>query len=311
MSDQNTTALDPESNADSLDTELSTWRERQADAWRRRLAFLKQEPMGLAGILIMLAIILVAIFAPVIAPYGPTETDYGNSLAPPSAEHPLGTDSAGRDIFSQLVFGARPALQIGLLSAISVAFVGMNVGLIAGYYGGYVDDALMRLVDFAYGIPFTPFIIVLVALWEPSKWTIVGAIALLLWRQTARVVRSHVLNLKEKPFVKSARTVGASDRRIIYRHIAPNVLPLVFLYGSFAIAWAILTEAAISYLGFGDPTAVTWGQMLQSAQQSQALARDAWWWFTMPGVAIMLTVISAFLIGRGYEEQLNPELQEP
>ncbi|MGM0717785.1 MAG: ABC transporter permease, partial [Halobacteriota archaeon] len=256
-------------------------------------------------------IILVAVFAPEIAPYDPTQANYGNSLQPPGAEHPLGTDSAGRDIFSQLVYGARPALQIGLLSAISVAFIGMNVGLVAGYYGGYVDDVLMRMVDFAYGIPFTPFIIVLVALWKPSKWTIVGAIAILLWRQTARVVRSQVLNLKEKPFVKSARTIGASDRRIIYKHIAPNVLPLVFLYGSFAIAWAILTEAAISYLGFGDPTAVTWGQMLQSAQQSQALARDAWWWFTMPGMAIMLTVISAFLIGRGYEEQLNPELQEP
>jgi peptide/nickel transport system permease protein len=298
-------------DTDAFESEFSSWSERQLDAWRRRVAFLKQEPMGLAGIFILSGITLVAIFAPVIAPYDPRQANYGNSLQPPGPEHFLGTDAAGRDIFSQLVFGARPALQIGLLSAISVAFIGMNVGLIAGYYGGYVDDVLMRLVDFAYGIPFTPFIIVLVALWEPSKWTIVGAIAILLWRQTARVVRSHVLNLKEKPFVKSARTVGASDRRIIYKHIAPNVLPLVFLYGSFAIAWAILTEAAISYLGFGDPTAVTWGQMLQSAQQSQALARDAWWWFTMPGMAIMLTVISAFLIGRGYEEQLNPELQEP
>lgn len=301
------------SNPDTsaFESDFSSWSERKVDAWRRRIAFLKQEPMGLAGIIILSGIILVAIFAPAIAPYDPTQTNYGNSLQPPGPNHYLGTDSAGRDIFSQLVYGARPALQIGLLSAISVAFIGMNVGLIAGYYGGYVDDVLMRMVDFAYGIPFTPFIIVLVALWEPSKWTIVLSIAILLWRQTARVVRSHVLNLKEKPFVKSARTVGASDRRIIYKHIAPNVLPLVFLYGSFAIAWAILTEAAISYLGFGDPTAVTWGQMLQSAQQSQALARDAWWWFAMPGMAIMLTVISAFLIGRGYEEQLNPELQEP
>lgn len=299
-----------ESKTEAFKSEYDTRLERHYGAWRRRLAFLKREPMGLAGILILSSIILVAIFAPVIAPYEPTETNYGDSIAPPSADHPLGTDKAGRDVFSQLIYGARAALKIGLLSAISVAFIGMNVGLVAGYFGGYVDDALMRLVDFAYGIPFTPFIIVLVALWKPSDWTIVGAITLLLWRQTARVVRSQVLNLKEKPFIKSARTIGASDRRIIYRHIAPNILPLVFLYGSFAIAWAILTEAAISYLGFGDPTAVTWGQMLQAAQQSQALARDAWWWFTMPGLAIMLTVISAFLIGRGYEEQLNPELQE-
>lgn len=292
------------------DEEMPSRWERTTRAVRRRAAFLRREPLGLIGIVIMAFIILVAIFAPQIAPYDPQETNYGSSFSSPGPDHLLGTDNAGRDIFSRLIYGTRPALQIGLISAVTVAFIGMNVGLIAGYYGGYVDDALMRLVDFAYGIPFTPFIIVLVALWEPSRWTIVAAITLLLWRQTARVVRSHVLNLKEKPFIKSARTIGASDRRIIYRHIAPNVLPLVFLYGSFAIAWAILTEAAISYLGFGDPTAVTWGQMLQSAQQSQALARDAWWWFTMPGMAIMLTVISAFLIGRGYEEQLNPELQE-
>jgi len=279
--------------------------------WRNRIEFLKREPMGVAGILILISIVLVAVLAPVIAPYDPTEANYGEDFQSPSPEHPMGTDNAGRDILSQLVFGARPAVQIGLLSAISVAFIGMNVGLVAGYYGGLVDDVLMRIVDFAYGIPFTPFIIVLVALWKPSTWTIVAAITLLLWRQTARVVRSSVLNLKEKPFIKSARTAGASDRRIMYRHIAPNVLPLTFLYGSFAIAWAILTEASISYLGFGDPTAVTWGQMLQSAQQSQALARDAWWWFTLPGFAIMLTVIGAFLVGRGYEEQLNPELREP
>ncbi len=299
-----------EPNQDIFESEFSNRWDRWNQSIRRRIAFLKREPMGLAGILIMGGIILVAIFAPEIAPYDPTAVDYANSISPPSSEHPLGTDKAGRDVFSQLIYGTRPALKIGLMSAVSVAFIGMNIGLIAGYFGGYVDDALMRLVDFAYGIPFTPFIIVLVALWKPSDWTIVGAITLLLWRQTARVVRSNVLNLKEKPFIKSARVIGASDSRIIYRHIAPNVLPLVFLYGSFAIAWAILTEAAISYLGFGDPDAVTWGQMLQAAQQSQALARDAWWWFTMPGLAIMLTVISAFLIGRGYEEQLNPELQE-
>lgn len=307
--------INRDAGSTEVGTETAETTEETVDApratWRDRVEFLRREPMGFAGILILLCVLAVAILAPAIAPYDPTETNYGDDFQSPSPEHPLGTDNSGRDILSQLVYGARPAVQIGLLSAISVAFIGMNVGLVAGYYGGLVDDVLMRLVDFAYGIPFTPFIIVLVALWKPSTWTIVAAITLLLWRQTARVVRSAVLNLKEKPFIKSARTAGASDRRIMYRHIAPNVLPLTFLYGSFAIAWAILTEASISYLGFGDPDAVTWGQMLQSAQQSQALARDAWWWFTLPGLAIMLTVIGAFLVGRGYEEQLNPELKEP
>lgn len=273
-------------------------------------AFLRRDTMGFAGVIGLTLVVLVAIAAPMLATHDPTETNYANKYQPPSVEHPLGTDNSGRDILSQLLWGARPAIQVGLISALAVAVIGMNVGLFAGYYGGYVDDALMRLVDFVYGIPFLPFVIVLVALWDPSLWTIVAGITLLLWRQTARVIRSHVLNIKEKPYIKSARTAGASDRRIIYRHIAPNVLPLTFLYGTFAIAWAILAEAGISFLGFGDPEAVTWGQMLQAAYQSQALARDAWWWFTMPGLAIMLTVISAFLVGRGYEELLNPELQD-
>lgn len=277
---------------------------------RTYVAVLRREPMGFAGLIGILLIVTTAVFAPVIAPYDPLATDYANNYAEPSAAHPLGTDDSGQDILSQLVYGARPAIQVGLVSAFAVAFVGMNVGLFAGYYGGYVDDLLMRVVDFAYGVPFLPFVIVLVGLWEASLWTVVAAIGLLLWRQVARVVRSNVLNIKEKPYIKSARTAGASDLRIIYRHIAPNVLPITFLYGSFAIAWAILAEASISFLGFGDPEAITWGQMLQSAFQAQALARDAWWWFTLPGLAIMLTVISAFLIGRGYEELLNPELEE-
>lgn len=277
---------------------------------RSHFAFLKREPMGFAGLLGMLVIVIMAIISPVIVPYDPLETDYANKYAEPSSEHPFGTDDSGQDILSQLLYGARPAIQVGIVSALSVAFIGMNVGLFAGYYGGYIDDLLMRIVDFAYGIPFLPFVIVLVGLWGASLWTIVAAITLLLWRQVARVIRSNVLNIKEKPYIKSAKTAGASDLRIIYRHIAPNVLPITFLYGTFAIAWAILAEASISFLGFGDPDAVTWGQMLQSAFQAQALARDAWWWFTLPGLAIMLTVISAFLIGRGYEEMLNPKLED-
>lgn len=284
----------------------SGWKETLTEIYR----FLRQDSMGFVGVLILLSIILTAIFAPTLATHDPNERAYGNQFAEPSAEHYLGTDDVGRDIFSQLVYGARPALIVGLASAFAVAFLGTNIGLWAGYYGGYVDDTLMRLVDFAYGVPFLPFAIVLVALWEPSLWTIVAAITLVMWRSTARVIRSHVLGIKEKPYIKSAKSAGASDVRIIYRHIAPNVLPLTFLYGSFAIAWAILAEAGLSFLGFGNPEAVTWGQMLQSALQAQAIYRDAWWWLILPGVAIMLTVFSAFSIGRGYEEALNPELKE-
>jgi len=299
---------------DTSDTDARTAPIDDDRDWKRALAeiyrFLRQDSMGFVGVLILLSIILTAIFAPALATQDPNERAYGNQFAEPSAEHYLGTDDVGRDIFSQIVYGARPALIVGLASAFAVAFIGTNIGLWAGYYGGYVDDILMRLVDFAYGVPFLPFAIVLVALWEASLWTIVAAITLVMWRSTARVIRSHVLGIKEKPYIKSAKSAGASDIRIIYRHIAPNVLPLTFLYGSFAIAWAILAEAGLSFLGFGNPEAVTWGQMLQSALQAQAIYRDAWWWLILPGVAIMLTVFSAFSIGRGYEEALNPELKE-
>lgn len=283
---------------------------RIAATIRRYYGVLRADPMGFAGLVILSTIVFVAVFAPVLAPHDPSASNYADSFSPPTSEYPMGTDNSGSDILSQLIYGTRPALMIGFLSATAVAFVGTNVGIIAAYYGGYVDDALMRVVDFAYGVPFLPFAILLVGLWSASLWTIAAAIAVLLWRDTARVVRSHALTIKEKPYIKSARTAGASDLRIIYKHIAPNVLPLTFLYGTFAVAWAILAEAGLSFLGFGDPMAITWGQMLQDAHQSQAMARDAWWWFTMPGIAIMLTVISAFLIGRGYEELLNPELKE-
>lgn len=301
------------SNKSADDTETAVERRSRQEYTaqiRSYVGFVRSDPMGLAGVIILGTITMVAIFAPLLAPYDPTATNYYASFSPPTAEFPLGTDNAGRDVLSQLIYGTRPAIQVGLLSAIAVAAVGTNVGIIAGYFGGYVDDSLMRMVDFAYGVPFLPFAIVLVGLWGASMWTIAAAITLLLWRSTARVIRSHVLTIKEKPYIKSARTAGASDARIIYRHIVPNVLPLTFLYGTFAIAWAILAEAGLSFLGFGDPAAVTWGQMLQSAYQSQAMARDAWWWFTLPGLSIMLAVISAFLIGRGYEELLNPELKE-
>ncbi len=287
-----------------------TSKDRFVSTVRDTYTVLRQDTMGFIGLLMLLLIAVVAILAPILAPHDPTDPNYAYAFTPPGSEHPLGTDNSGRDILSQLIYGTRPALMIGFASAAAVAFIGTNVGIIAAYYGGYVDDFLMRIVDFAFGVPFLPFAIVLVGLWGASLWTIALAIAIVMWRDTARVIRAHALAIKEKPYIKSARTAGASDIRIIYRHIAPNVLPLTFLYGTFAVAWAILAEAGLSFLGFGDPTAVTWGQMLQGAHQSQALARDAWWWITLPGVAIMVTVISAFLIGRGYEEKLNPELKE-
>lgn len=273
----------------------------------------RQDRLALVGAVLYAVFITVAVLAPWIAPYGPQEViqEGGVWLAneTPSAEFWLGTTNVGRDIFSQLVYGSRTALLVGFSAAIAVALIGTLVGLIAGYYGGWVETVLMRLADVAFGIPFLPFVIVLVAFLEPSIWNIVAAMALLLWRDTARVIRSQVLTVKERSFVSAARVSGASDLRIILLYIAPSILPLTFLYGSLAIGWAILTEASVSFLGFGDPNTVSWGFMLQDAFVSQAMSRGAFYWIVPPGLCIMLSVMAGFFIGRGFEEVLFPKLR--
>jgi peptide/nickel transport system permease protein len=167
----------------------------------------------------------------------------------------------------------------------------------------------MRLADIAFGIPFLPFIIVLSAFMKPNIWNVVIAMSLLLWRDSSRVIRSQVLVVKEQAFVSAARVSGANHFRILFLYIAPSILPLSFLYGSLAIGWSILTEASVSFLGFGDPNTVSWGFMLQDAFNSLALSRGAYYWFIPPGLCIMLTVMAGFFIGRGYEEVLFPRLR--
>lgn len=272
------------------------------------------DPFAVAGLIIYALFIATALCAPLIAPYDPTEIlytadyDLASDLLPGEQGHILGTTSLGRDIFSQIVWGARSALLVGFTAAFMVAFIGSIVGLLAGYFGGWVDALLMRLADVAFGIPFLPFVIVISAFSEPSIWNTVIAMALVLWRDTGRVIRSQVLSLRSRGYVEAARVVGSSDLKIILRHITPNVLPLSFLYGSIAIGWAILTEASISFLGFGDPEAISWGFMLQDAFASQALARQAYHWFIPPGLAIVLVVSAGFFISRGYENLLFPKL---
>ena len=278
------------------------------------LEILRRDRFALAGVLIYLVMIVVAILAPVLAPNDPHVVMQEGGLwltnLEPSREFPLGTTNAGRDIFSQLIYGTRPALLVGFSAAFFVAVIGTIVGLIAGFFGGRVDALLMRLTDVAFGIPFLPFVIVLVAFLRPSIWNIVLSMALLLWRDTARVIRSQVLTVRERSFVQAAKISGASSWRTIFLYIAPNILSLSFLYGTLAIGWAILTEASVSFLGFGDPTVISWGYMLQDAYVSQALAREAYYWFVPPGVCIMLAVMAGFFIGRGYEELLFPRLRE-
>jgi peptide/nickel transport system permease protein len=270
----------------------------------------------LAGLVIYLVFLLVALFADVLATHPPLEilfTDQGAlaaSIPPFTGEHILGTTNLGRDIYSQLIYGTRSALIIGVTAAFVVVAIGTLVGLLSGYFGGLIDTILMRGADIALGIPFLPFVVVLAAFLEPSMWNVVLAMALLLWPTTGRVIRSQVLSLRERMFVEAARVTGSSTARIIFLHIAPNILPLAFVYGSIAIGWAILTEASISFLGFGSPDTVSWGYMLQDAYLSQALSRGWFYWFIPPGICIILVVVAGFFISRGFEEVFFPKLRE-
>jgi peptide/nickel transport system permease protein len=274
-----------------------------------------RDPYAATGVVIYAALVLVAIFAGALAPYGPTDilfTDDGQLAAslPPSAKYLLGTTQLGRDVFSQLVLGTRPSLFVGVTAAVAVATIGTLAGLIAGFLGGVVDRVLMRLADILLGLPFLPFVIVVVALIGASLQHIVFAIVLLLWPNAARVIRSQVMSLAQRQFVEAARVTGASEWRIMLVHVAPNILPLSFLYGSIAVGWAILAQASVSFLGFGDSDTVSWGTMLQDAYASQALDRGQYAWFVPPGLCIMLVVLAGFFIGRGYEELLFPRLKD-
>jgi peptide/nickel transport system permease protein len=279
-------------------------------AWK----FLRSEPFAAVGATIYASILVVALLADRLAPYDPREIlRIGRRVArylPMSAEHWLGTTSSGRDVLSQVIFGTRAALEVGLTAAVAVVAIGTLLGLLSGYLGGWTDKIVTRLADVVLGLPFLPFMLVLAALTRPGTGVIIFCVALLLWPNTARVIRAQVLSLRERAWVEAARVTGCSTPRIMFVHVLPQVLPLAALYGSVAIGWAILAEASASFLGFGDPETISWGVMLQEAYANQALSRGAWNWFTPPGVAIVLMVLAGFMISRGSEKLLFPKLAE-
>lgn len=277
------------------------------------LRVLAADRSALAGMVVLAVFVAVAVFAPWIAPYGPFEVTQGadggvRRLTPPSAGNWFGTTNQGMDVFSQLVWGTRVALVVGLLSALGSVIIGTLIGLVSGYYGRWIDDVLMRLTDVAFGIPFLPFAMVVISIARPSLALIILLVIFFLWRTTARVIRSQVLSLKERPFVWAARAAGASDLAILFRHVAPNALPLSFLYMAIGVQTAVMLEAGLSFLGFGDPQVQSWGIMLNAAFRAGAM-RSAWWWVLPPGLALSAFVMAIFMVTRAYEEVLNPRLR--
>jgi peptide/nickel transport system permease protein len=280
---------------------------------RSQREIFRGERLGQIGLVILVGFILIGIFAPYIAPYEPQRMlrGAGGSLLQteaPSLEHPFGTTRFGRDLLSQVIVGTRVALIVGFLAAFISVFIGTSVGLVSGYFGGWIDDVLMRITDIVYGLPFIPFVIVLVVILGDGLLNVIIAISLIQWRSTSRVIRSQILTIKERPYIEAAEAAGVGHLRTMYAHLLPNVLPLVLLYAAFSIGWAVIAEASLAFLGFGAPLRISWGQIIYQAYTANAIQR-AWWWAVPAGLAINLFVISVFLVGRTYEKVANPDLQ--
>jgi peptide/nickel transport system permease protein len=219
-----------------------------------------------------------------------------------------GTDFFGGDILTEWIYGTQVAFVVGLLAALFSVGIGTLVGVISGYYGKVIDTLLMRTTDVFLVLPFLPIVLVLISITAPSIWIIIMVIAILGWPGIARVIRAQVLSLKERPFVDAARVSGASDMRMVFLHITPNVLPFSFLYMSLSVGGAIITEAALSFLGFGDPTVTSWGGMLSNLLTFSG-GLYAYWWLLPPGLGITFLSLGFYLIGRGFDEIINPRLR--
>jgi len=270
-----------------------------------------RNPIGVIGALMLLLVVSVAIFAPWLAPYDPyvrVQVMPEEILAPPDAQHLLGRDDAGKDVLSQLIYGARVSLIVGFTASFMSMFIGTAIGLVAGYYGGRIGNNLMRFVDFLMVIPDLPLMLVIIAVMGRGLLNIILVIGLLGWTYTARLVRSQVLSVKERQFVLRAQSLGASSLRIIWRHIFPQVLPLVIAQAVLDVSVAILAESSLAFLGLGDPTLVSWGMMLNFAFE-RAISRQAWWFLLPPGFAIVWVSLSLILIGNTLDEIVNPRLR--
>ncbi|GAB4503235.1 MAG: dipeptide/oligopeptide/nickel ABC transporter permease/ATP-binding protein [Anaerolineales bacterium] len=268
--------------------------------------------MAVIGLLMLVTIVLVAVFADKIAVYDVTtsgEITSRDIYTPPGAEHWFGTDDAGKDVFSNFVYGARISLTVGFFAAFISVFVGGVIGIVAGFYGGRVENILMRFTDIMLVIPDLPLMVVIVAMTKPSLLNIIFVIGLLGWTTTARIVRSQTLAVKSRKFVLRARAIGAGNFHIIRHHILPLVMPLLVVNAILVISLAILNESTLSFLGLGDPTALSWGQMLNFAFGRGAMSAGAWWALVVPGLGIVWVVLALTLLGHGLEQVLNPRLE--
>lgn len=300
---------------DTRAEQLYLLRRNLLEFWR---VFRRHRP-GILGAFLLGTALAMAVFAPWLITHDPRETirDADNrplTFASPAVHAPLGTDDAGKDIWSQLVQGARISLTVGFVAGLLSMGVGSLLGILAGYFGGRVDTLLMRLTDVLLVIPDIPLTLILVAsirqldLKISPLVVLILVIGLLYWTSTARLIRSQVLTIKERQFVARARAIGAGHAHIIFRHIIPQVMPLIVANTVLIISTAILVESGLAFLGLGDPSQPSWGTMINFAFDRNAITRGAWWFYLPPGLAIVWVSLGCVLLGNVLEELLNPRL---
>ena len=261
---------------------------------------------AIAGAITVLLLFVVAVSAPLIAPFDPAAIDTKKLFMPPSFTNLCGTDDLGRDVFSRMIYGARISLTVGFVAIGIATVIGVVVGAIAGYFGGRADDVLMRFVDLMLTIPTFFLILAVIAFLEPSIYNIMIVIGITGWMGVARLVRAEFLALKERDFVAAAKALGVSDSLIIFRHILPNAMAPVLVSATLGVAGAILTESALSFLGIGvQPPTASWGNILTLGKDN---IEYAWWLSVFPGMAIMITVLGYNLLGEGIRDALDPRV---
>jgi peptide/nickel transport system permease protein len=269
---------------------------------------IKERPSAAVGAVMLLLIILVAVLAPWIAPY-PLRHRVGPVFGPPSTKHWLGLDDGGIDMVTLLMWGARISLIVGFAATLVSILIGGAVGIVAGYFGTRTDNVLMRITDYFVAIPDVPLMIVVAAVWGPSLSHIIVVIGVLLWASTARIIRSQVKSVRERVYVKRARSLGAGHLRIIARHVLPQIAPLLIANTVLTVSVAIFDETALAFLGLGDPSRISLGRVIENAFERTAISSGAWWAIIPPGVLVALIILGCTLLGQAVEDSLNPRLK--
>ncbi|MCK4802353.1 ABC transporter permease [bacterium] len=270
--------------------------------WKR----FRRNKLAMLGALIIFSLALVAVIAPLIAPFSPHHQDILHRLEPPSTKHPLGTDDLGRDLLSRVIYGTRISLLVGFVAIGIAIIIGSILGLLSGYFGGWLDTVIMRFVDIMLCFPTFFLILMVIAFLEPNIWTVMVVIGLTGWPGLTRLVRGECLSIRERGFVQAAKVLGLSNTRVMFVHLLPNVMAPILVTATLGIGGAILTESALSFLGLGvQPPTPSWGNILTAGKDYITVA---WWLSLYPGLAILITVLAYNLLGEGLRDVLDPRM---